>query len=106
MKSIESTIHKIESRMFEPKVPDVVESNGFEEDLKIYVAELTKKKFVTNYLTLAMMNGVLDTKETYTLAQKASTSDGLTSLYVHLLQKISEIPVESGVFQGSCRLSC
>ena len=99
MKSIESTIHKIESRMFEPKVPDVVESNGFEEDLKIYVAELTKKKFVTNYLTLAMMNGVLDTKETYTLAQKASTSDGLTSLYVHLLQKISEIPVESEVIR-------
>ena len=71
----------------------------YEEELKVYVAELTKKKFVTNYLTLAMMNGVLDTKETYTLAQKASTSDGLTSLYVHLLQKISEIPVESEVIR-------
>ena len=52
------------------------------------------------------MNGVLDTKETYTLAQKASTSDGLTSLYVHLLQKVSEIPVESEVIRKVDILIC
>lgn len=93
MQNIQQMISKLDVMVFTPSLPNSVKSKHNIVELQNYALELMKKKFVVNYLTMAVMNKVINQREANTLVEKASTNSGLNDLYIHLLSKISEISV-------------